>query len=106
MCFSLHKFSLAFNLQSSLVFSYKLELSSLYLSYRILVCEIVLFVAKKLIIGYFVLCILSGWRLRPRANLQVHVLVFLRERVRDLWVHKVLREFVGVTTPSDLADQL
>jgi len=45
-----------------------------------------LFVIKKLITSYFILCIASGWRLRPWANLRVRVLVFLRERVRDLWV--------------------
>jgi len=36
-------------------------------------------------------------------NLRVRVLVFLRERVRDLRVQECLRGLVGVAVPSDLA---
>ena len=48
--------------------------------------------------------ILRSYRGAASTNLWVHVVLFLREQVRNLWVQEFLRELiVGIAAPSDLA---
>ena len=48
--------------------------------------------------------ILRSCRGAASANLWVHIVLFLREQMRDLGVQEFLKELVvGVTTPSVLA---
>ena len=51
--------------------------------------------------------ILTSCRGAASANLGVHVVLFLREQVRDLQVQEFLRELVvGGAAPSDLAESI
>ena len=89
-----------------LVFSYKAELSFLYLSYKIF-CLWEWFYMWSRSWSPSVLPLYSrSLRLWPQRACGFACILFLQEQVRDLRVQELLRKLIGIAVPSDLAGSI
>jgi len=97
---------LRFLLPIYLVFSHKLELLFLHLSYKIFICDSGFVCDQGVDHQVFYFCNPKGWRLRPRRACGFACALFLQEQVRDLLVQELLRKLIGVAVSSDLAGSI